>query len=128
MRATSPKDICSLFRDGMAKGDIEAVLRLYDPAAAFVTEAGEVKFGVDALRKQLAPVAAERPCFNFDVKQIVQVNNIALMHTWWTVSFGEIDRKFVHAIEIASRQPDGDWHWLIGDPFTVGRLAASKTE
>jgi hypothetical protein len=23
--------------------------------------------------------------------------------------------------EVARRQPDGTWRWLIGDPFTVGR-------
>jgi hypothetical protein len=27
----------------------------------------------------------------------------------------------VYAIEVARRQPDGTWRWLIGDPFTIGR-------
>jgi hypothetical protein len=34
----------------------------------------------------------------------------------------------VYAIEVAGRQPDGTWRWLIGDPFTVGRETASVTK
>jgi hypothetical protein len=29
-----------------------------------------------------------------------------------------------HAVEVARRQADGTWRWLIGDPFTVEREAA----
>jgi hypothetical protein len=29
----------------------------------------------------------------------------------------------VYAIEVARRQRDGTWRWLIGDPFMVGRNA-----
>jgi hypothetical protein len=48
---------------------------------------------------------------------------IALMHTEWKVSAPE--PMSVYAIEVARRQPDGTWRWLIGDPFTVGRRGAS---
>ena len=41
------------------------------------------------------------------------------MHTRWQVPVPAPMR--VHAIEVARRQPDGTWCWLIGDPFTVGR-------
>jgi hypothetical protein len=27
----------------------------------------------------------------------------------------------VYAIEVARRQADGTWRWLIGDPYTVGK-------
>jgi hypothetical protein len=31
----------------------------------------------------------------------------------------------MHAVEVARRQPDGTWRWLIGDPFTAGKIADS---
>jgi hypothetical protein len=31
----------------------------------------------------------------------------------------------VYAIEVARRQADGTWRWLIGDPYTVGREVGS---
>jgi hypothetical protein len=33
MPATSPEEICRLFKEGMAKGDLDTVLSVYDPAA-----------------------------------------------------------------------------------------------
>jgi len=53
------------------------------------------------------------------VKQIVQTDGIALMHTRWIVSGPRPMTQ--HAIEVACRQADGTWRWLIGDPFTVER-------
>jgi uncharacterized protein (TIGR02246 family) len=123
MRARSPEEICLLFRESMARGDVDALLSLYDPQVAFVNEAGEVKSGLDALREELAPIAARKPRFDFEVKQIAQSGDIALMHTLWNMSSDGRELHSVHAIEVASRQPDGSWRWRIGDPFTVRRLA-----
>jgi ketosteroid isomerase-like protein len=123
MGAKSPEDICNLFREQMARGDIESALSLYDSEIAFVSEGGEVRSGLDELRKELAPVAAGKPHFDFEVKLVAGAGDIALMHTWWRVSSGKQEARFVHAIEIARRQPNGEWRWLVGDPFTVGRLS-----
>ena len=126
MCARSPEEICLLFRECMGRGDVDALLSLYDRQVAFVNEAGEVKSGLAALREELAPVAARRPRFDFEVKQVARSGDIALMHTWWTVSSDGHEPLSVPAIEVARRQPDDSWRWLIGDPFTVGRLSRRK--
>jgi uncharacterized protein (TIGR02246 family) len=123
MPAHSPEDICRLFQQYMAAGDLDAVRSLYDPEAVFVKESGEVTQSRDELRQELAPYAAMRTRFAYTIKQVVQAGDIALLHTEWQVSFPE--RISVYAIEVARRQPDGTWRWLIGDPFTVRRNAAS---
>lgn len=110
MPAKTPEDICRLFRHYMAEGDLDTVLSVYDPEAVFL-----------GLRRELAPLAATKPRFDFTIKQIVQAGDIALMHTEWTVSGPQ--PMAVYAIEVARRQRDGTWRWLIGDPFTVGRKA-----
>ena len=56
---------------------------------------------------------------DIDIKQVIQSGDIALMHTEWKVSSPQ--QMSVYAIEVARRQPDGTWRWLIGDPFTIGR-------
>jgi ketosteroid isomerase-like protein len=61
--------------------------------------------------------------FDFNIKRVIQSGDIALMHTEWKVSSPQ--PMSVYAIEVARRQPDGTWRWLIGDPFTVGRQVAS---
>ena len=119
MPAKSPDEICRLFKQYMAEGDIESLLSLYDPQIAFLNQANEVKKGKSELRQELAPFAAAKAIFAFDIKQIVQSGDIALMHTKWKISSPQ--EMSVYAIEVARRQPDGTWVWLIGDPFTVGR-------
>ena len=118
------EDICRLFKQAMADGDLDAVLGVYDPEAVIVSRSGEVSTSRDGLRRELAPLAAARPRFDYDIRLIAQAGDIALMHTAWTVSGPETMR--VHAIEVARRQADGSWRWLIGDPFTVNREAGSR--
>ncbi len=119
MPARSPEEICRLFQQYMAEGDIDSVLSVYDPEAVFLNQSGEVKKGEAGLRQELDPFAARKAVFNFDIKQVIQSGDIALMHTEWKVSSPQ--QMSVYAIEVARRQPDGTWRWLIGDPFTIGR-------
>ena len=61
MLARSPQEICTLFQRYMAEGNLESVLDLYDPEAVFIKETGEVTEGREALRAELAPLAAAEP-------------------------------------------------------------------
>ena len=124
MPANTPEEICSLFKWYMAKGELASLLSLYDPEAVFLNESGEVKKGRDEIKEQLAPMAAAKARFDFDIRQVIHSREIALMHTRWKVSSPQ--PRSVYAIEIARRQPDGTWCWLIGDPFTVGRNTGSS--
>ena len=123
MPAMSPEDICRLFQRSMAEGDLDSVLSIYDPEAVFLNQSREVTKGKEGLRQVLALLAAAKTVFEFKVKQIIQTGGIALMHTEWTVSGREPITQY--AIEVARRQPDGTWCWLIGDPFTIGRERGS---
>jgi ketosteroid isomerase-like protein len=123
MPATSPEDICRLFKEFMAQGDLDAVLSVYDSDAVFLNQSREATKSREDLRRVLAPLAAAKTVFDFNIKQIVQADDIALMHTEWKQSAPE--PMTVYAIEVARRQRDGSWRWLIGDPFTVGREVGS---
>jgi len=119
MPARSPEEICDLFQKHMAAGDIESLLSLYDPEAVFLNQSREVKSG-QGLRQELAPMAAGK------INQIIRAGDIALMHTHWTRATPE--PISVDAVEVARRQPDGTWRWLIGDPFTIGRPKSRGTK
>lgn len=118
MPANSPAEICRIFQQSMAEGDIDLVLSIYDPEVVFLNELGEVKKGKEELREELAPLVAQKANFDFNIKQITEAGDIALMHTEWKVSLPQ-QVMSTYAIEVARRQPDGSWCWLIGDPFTV---------
>ena len=125
MPAKTPEEICRLFQRYMREGDIESLLSLYDPDAALLAQSGEVKRG-EGLREELNGLAVAKPQFDFNISQVIQTGDIALMHTDWKVSSPQ--QMSVYAMEVARRQPDGSWRWLIGDPFTVGRRTASGTK
>jgi len=118
-QARTPEEICRLFQQYMAQGDVDALLGVYDPEVVFLNRSGELKKGRQELRQELAPLAAARAIFQFHILQVIRAGDIALMHTEWNVSAPlEMSQ---HAIEVARRQKDGSWCWLIGDPFTVGK-------
>jgi uncharacterized protein (TIGR02246 family) len=123
MSAKSHEEICHLFQQSIAAGDLKALLSLYDPEAVFLNQSGEVKTGEAGLREVLAPLAAAQARFDYTIRQVIQSGDIALMHTDWQVTSPQ--PMSTYAIEVARRQPDGTWRWLIGDPFTVGRRVAS---
>lgn len=116
MPAKTPEEICGLFKSYMAEGNLDGLLSLYDPEAVFVTQSGDV---TGDLRKELAPMAVAHAVFDFHINKVVRSGDIALMHTDWKVSSPQ--EMSVYAIEVARRQSDGTWRWLIGDPFTVSK-------
>jgi uncharacterized protein (TIGR02246 family) len=120
LTARSPDEICRLFQKYMAKGDIDLVLSLYDNDVVFLNQSSEPKRGKEALRKELAPFASAKTSFDFNIRQVIQAGDIALTHTEWNVSSPH-QQASLYAIEVARRQSDGSWRWVIGDPFTVGR-------
>jgi len=119
MSAKTPEEICALFRDLMGAGDLESVMTLYDSGVVFLNEAGHEKRGTRELRDELAPLAAARPEIDFEIRQVIRAGDIALMHTFWT--FASPKPMSLLATEVARRQPDGSWRWLIGDPYSVSR-------
>jgi uncharacterized protein (TIGR02246 family) len=123
MSAKRPEEICRLFQQYMAAGDLDLLLSLYDAEAVFLNQSGEIRKGREELREALAPLATARQQFEYNIRQIIQSGDIALMHTDWKATAPQ--PSFQYAIEVARRQPDGAWRWLIGDPFTVGRRVAS---
>jgi ketosteroid isomerase-like protein len=101
------------------------VLGLYEPDVVFMNQAGEAKRGIEELREELAPLAAAKATFEFEIRQLIQADDIALTHTEWNLSMPK--QLSLYAIEVARRQSDGTWRWLIGDPFTVGRKIGTTT-
>jgi ketosteroid isomerase-like protein len=118
MPAETPEEICRLFQRHMREGDIDAMLALYDPSVAFRNRSGQVRRGKEELREELLPLAAARAKFEFEVLEVIQTGDVALMHTTWRISMPA--PVSLYALVVARRQPDGTWRWVIGDPYTIG--------
>lgn len=112
MGAKSPGDLSQLFAKHVGAGDIDAVVSLYEANAASPDEAGNVHSGLDAIRAAMKPFADMKPEIKCDPRKVIEAGDIAMIHNYWSMPGAT-----GHAIEVARRQPDGSWLYVIDDPF-----------
>jgi ketosteroid isomerase-like protein len=122
--APEPKDLNRLFAERANVGDLDGLLELYEPEARFVGPNGGDAAGGAAIRERLASLLAMRPrIVSSDVRE-VSAGDIALLSGNWRMSFGHDGGARAEiagaGIEVARRQPDGSWRYVIDDPASAG--------
>jgi uncharacterized protein (TIGR02246 family) len=119
MPVRKPEEWPSQFEEKMNAGDLDRVIRLYEPVAAFIRESKEVIVGHEGIRAVLADLIANKPRFASQVERFVVVDDIAMLYTNFTVMMGpaaKAQEAKSRAIEILRRQHDGSWKLIVGDP------------
>jgi uncharacterized protein (TIGR02246 family) len=120
--AGSPEECDHLLNEYLAAGDLEAIVELYEPGAAFVTRDRTVKVGRDAIRQAFAELAAARPrlCATI-VMTLRNGDDLAVLYNDWSMAVSTPDGQSIEmtgkAIEVVCRQGDGSWKFAVDDPF-----------
>lgn len=112
MPVMKPEELSQRFAACMNAGDIEGVMNLYEDGAVMPRQDGAVLGGAAAIRGAMAPFAQTKPDIKCNVVKVVIAGDIALVHNKWSMTGAG-----GHAIEIARRQADGSWLYVIDDPF-----------
>jgi ketosteroid isomerase-like protein len=103
------------------KGDIDGILRTYEPGAVVVGEPGAPVSGTPALRAMFAGFIAAKPHFTFLGHEVIQAEDVALHLTPWRMAGVAPDGTAVAAsglsVAVLRRQPDGHWLMVIDDPY-----------
>ena len=119
MPARKPEDLDTLICQAVNAGDIQAALALYEPNASFVAEPEKVVTGTEAIREVLSGFIAMRPTITIDVKA-VESGDLALLYGTWSLTATGPDGNSINdtgqSREVARRQPNGDWLFVIDDP------------
>jgi uncharacterized protein (TIGR02246 family) len=119
MTARRPEDLDTMIGQFLNAGDVESALALYEPDAAFVVEPGNVATGKDAIRRVLVDIVATKPTITIEV-EAVESGDIALLYGSWSLSATNPDGSAANTTgrsrEVARRQPNGDWLFVIDDP------------
>ena len=103
------------------QGDIDGIMRTYEPGAVVVGEPGASVSGTPALRAMFAGFIAAKARFTFLGRQVIQAEDVALHLTPWRMAGVAPDGKSIEArglsVAVLRRQPDGRWLMVIDDPY-----------
>jgi ketosteroid isomerase-like protein len=107
--AREPEDLDRLFLQRASAGDVEGVVALYEPDAVLAFPPGALTAGTAAIRAVYAGLLAgrDRPAFSGDIRPAVINGDLAITAT---------TRPGNATVEVARRQPDGTWLWVIDQP------------
>jgi ketosteroid isomerase-like protein len=91
-------------------------MALYNEASTMIVMDGSVARGVGPIREAWASVLAMNGTMTLRSRYVIEVGDLAVLSVQWTLRIGQ---EMVSAVtaEVAARQPDGGWVYLIDHPF-----------
>jgi uncharacterized protein (TIGR02246 family) len=122
MSASSPEQIHGLFEQAFNDGDLEALMALYEPDAALIPQPGTVVEGTAAIRDALRWFLDRRGRITLDTKLVLRVGDLAFLANRWsltgaTMPDGSPAELGATTAEVARRQPDGSWLYVIDNAW-----------
>jgi len=112
--AREPNDLARLFIERGNADDLEGMVVLFEPDAVVSAPGGGSVCGHEAIRRKYRAVLDRRPEFSLGEQQPALINgDIALTSIYFT------DDGSAYA-EVARRQPDGTWLWMIDKGMIAG--------
>ncbi len=119
--ATRPEDLYPALSAAHNAGDLEAVLSLYEPKAAYVIKAGRVTGSPAELRAALQHVIALRGRLSVNPQTFTRFDDLVLVLGTFTLSGRRGDgtpfERASRFADVLRRQPDGSWLIAVDNPY-----------
>lgn len=112
--ATEPDDLSRLVLERLNTGDVDGLVALYEPGAVLALPDGRVATGHAEIRRAYEGIVAGRPVFSTG-RRLPGLRNGELALTATQLPGGDV------TAEIARRQPDGTWLWVLDQPSLLRR-------
>jgi ketosteroid isomerase-like protein len=122
MPATTPEQIHRLFEEMFNAGDIDGLMTLYEPESALIPQPGRLASGNDQVREALEVYLALGGRITLDTKLVVTVGDLAYLANTWSLEGatgpdGQPLPLGATTAEVARRQPDGTWLYVIDNAW-----------
>jgi uncharacterized protein (TIGR02246 family) len=121
MSEARPDGVIKRFSELLAEADIEAMMELYEPDAAFVPQPRQTVRGRDQIRAALEGFLAVKPRMEGTIEKVVEAGDTALITNRWRLSGTAPDgspvRMAATSADVLRRRPDGSWGIVIDDPW-----------
>ncbi len=107
----SPEELEAEFTRRFNTHEVAAFLELFADGAVFVEPQEGLPLTGDQVREGFAGLFADKPTLDTDPPQVVGAGDIALIVVGW-----RLDETAGTAANVARRQPDGTWRYVIVNP------------
>jgi ketosteroid isomerase-like protein len=112
-QAFQPEDLSRFIVERLNAGDVDGLVALYEPDAVLAVGRGHVASGAGEIRTAHQQIVAGRPTVEPGVQQAaLRRGDLALTSS--RLADGTI------TAEVARRQPDGTWLWMLDQPNING--------
>ena len=112
-----PGDLHQRVETAFNAGDVDGLIDLYVPDARMLSEDGAVVVGVDAIRAVWEGFTALGGRISMATRYAVEVDDIALLSNAWTFEMDGAPVASSVTAEVAKRQADGSWRYVIDNPY-----------
>jgi ketosteroid isomerase-like protein len=117
----TPEQVLASIVDGINTGNLDALMHLYEPRAAFATSPGTLAHGLAGVRQSLAAFTAMKGTLRLEVTRVLEAGALALVTGVWSFAGTRPDGEPValagRNADVLRRQPDGSWRFVIDNPW-----------
>ena len=117
----TPEEVLNLVVLGINSGDLNSLMKLYEPDACFASEPGQLAKSPDSIRKCLLGFIDLKGKLDLKVKRVLQASDLALVTTEWSYIGKGPDGNPVNmaakSADVLRRQEDGTWRFVIDNPW-----------
>ena len=118
----TPEEVLNSIVEGINAGDLDSLMKLYEPLAGFASQPGELAKSPDGIRESLRGFIDMNGTLDLKVKRILKASDLALVTSEWSFSGTGSDGKQVDitdkkSADVLRQQPDGSWRFVIDNPW-----------
>jgi ketosteroid isomerase-like protein len=112
-RASKPEDLSRFVVERLNAGDVDGLVELYEPNAVLALPGGQTATGAQEIRAAYQRLVTGQPTFQPGAQQAtIRSGDLALTSS--RLTDGAI------TVEVARRQPDRTWLWVLDRPNVNG--------
>ena len=120
-RQETPEHVLKSIVDGINMGNLDVLMSLYEPEAAFATQPGNLAHGLPGVRSSLAAFIAMQGTLDLNVTRVLEASDLALVVGVWSFTGTGPDGEPVNLTgrnaDVLRRQSDGTWRFVIDNPW-----------